>query len=88
MVGLHDDLQPDGERKGTLTEIAAIFPFMNWFSVAALSKRSLVNCIGFRALSMSINTGMGIIVATCCAMSSIVPRCPTTSFLQNLGEEN
>lgn len=81
-------LQPDGEKRGKLTVIAAILPFMNWFSVAALSKRSLVSCIGFRALSMSITTGMGIIVATCCAMSSMVPRCPTTSFLQNLGDEN
>ena len=60
---------------------------MNWFSVAALSSRSLVNCIGLCALSISITTCMGISVETCCALSSMAARCPTTSFLQNSGEE-
>ena len=49
----------------SLTLIAAILPFMNWFSVAALSNLSLVNCMGFRELSMSANTCMGIMSDAC-----------------------
>ncbi|EDR12951.1 uncharacterized protein LACBIDRAFT_312012 [Laccaria bicolor S238N-H82] len=54
---------------------------MNWFSVAARSSRSFVNCMGFRALSMSAKTCMGIIVCTCWAISSIVARWVMTLLL-------
>lgn len=57
-----------------LTFIAAILPFINWFSVAALSNLSLVNCMGFRELSISPNTCIGIMSDTCCAISSTVAR--------------
>lgn len=63
------------------TSMAAIFPFMNWFSVAALSNRSRVRFIGFRALSTSASVCIGTIVRVCCAMSSIAARWPMTSFL-------
>jgi len=49
-------------RQGRETSIAAIFPFINWFSVAARSSLSFVSNIGFLALSMSKRTCIGIIV--------------------------
>ena len=42
--------------------MATIFPFMNWFSFAALSGLSLVSCTGFLALSMHCRTWTGTMV--------------------------
>lgn len=72
------------EQNWKLTSIAMIFPFINWFSVAARSSLSRVNCIGLRELSISVRTCIGTIVCVCCAISSNVDKCPMTSFLTGL----
>ena len=68
--------------KKALTSIACIFPFMNWFSVAARSSRSFVNCIGLRELSMSASTCIGTIVVMVSDISSNTPNDLITWFLK------
>lgn len=43
-----------GGEKGDRTSMACIFPFINWFSVAARSIRSFVRSIGLRERSISL----------------------------------
>lgn len=76
------------QRQTQRTSIAAIFPFINWFSVAARSSLSRVRCIGLRALSMSDNICMGIIVRVSCARSSMAARWLITSFLHHHAHES
>lgn len=71
------ELSPAGR-----TSMAPIFPFINWFSVAARSRRSRVSCIGFLPLSMSTSTWPGIIVRTWSASPSTRRSASCTSFLR------
>lgn len=68
----------------TRTSIALILAFMNWFSVAALSRRSLVRCIGLRPLSMSVSTCIGTRVVRFDPTPSSPAKYPTTSFLPHV----
>ena len=74
------------KKEQTRTSIAWIFPFMNWFSVAARSSRSFVSVIGFRELSVSMSTCIGTIVGMLCDMLSSDARCRITSLLYAGGQ--